>query len=238
MIGVANIDDAGRAADANLGPMRLYAYWRSSAAYRVRIGLNLKGIAYEVASVHLLRDGGQQHAADYTDRVNPQALIPVLEHDGRMLRQSLAILEYLEQLRPEPALLPADAFGRQRARAQAQLIACDIHPLNNLRVIRYLGDEFGAEPAAKEAWSRHWMRQGFSALEQWLAEPPHAGTFCGGDAPGLADCCLVPQLYNARRLALDLTPYPTLLRIEAACLALPAFQQASPERQPDAVASA
>lgn len=214
--------------------MRLYSYWRSSAAYRVRIGLNLKGIAYDTIAVHLVRDGGQQHAADYAQQVNPQELVPTLEHDGQMLRQSLAILEYLDQIQPEPPLLPADALPRQRVRALAQLVACDIHPLNNLRVMQYLANPVGADEQARSEWTLLWMRQGFAAMEYWLSKDAATGRFCHGDTPGIADCCLVPQMYNARRFGLDLDPYPTLVRIDANCLALPAFDAARPERQPDA----
>ena len=211
----------------------LHSYWRSSAAFRVRIGLNLKGLPYEVAPVHLLRDGGEQHSAAYR-AANPQQLVPMLQHGDRMLRQSLAILEYLDEVWPEPALLPATARGRQRARALAQLVACDIHPLGNLRVLQYFEREWNVPQPEREDWSRHWIAEGFAAFEALLAGDPATGTFCDGDAPGLADCCLVPQLYNARRFGLDLDPYPTLLRVEASCLALPAFDAARPERQPDA----
>lgn len=211
----------------------LHSYWRSSAAYRVRIGLNLKRLPYEIAPVHLLRDGGQQHAPAYR-AVNPQQLVPVLRHGERVLRQSLAILEYLDEVWPEPALLPATARGRARARALAQLVACDIHPLNNLRVLQYFEREWNVPAPEREHWARHWMAEGFGALETLLADDPSTGAFCDGQSPGLADCCLVPQLYNARRFGLALDPYPTLLRIEAACLALPAFDAARPESQPDA----
>lgn len=212
----------------------LHGYWRSSAAYRVRIGLGLKGLAWSDVPVHLVRDGGQQHAPAHA-ALNPQQLVPVLEHDGRVLLQSLAILEYLDEAFPGTApLLPADAAGRARVRALAQLVACDIHPVNNLRVMQYLGRELGAGEDARLAWTRHWMGEGFGAMEALLAASPDTGRYCHGEAPGLADCCLVPQLYNARRFHLDLSPYPTLVRIEQACLALPAFAAAVPEAQPDA----
>ncbi|MFT4256127.1 MAG: maleylacetoacetate isomerase [Pseudoxanthomonas sp.] len=214
-------------------PLRLYSYWRSSAAYRVRIGLNLKGLPHETVPVHLLRDGGQQHAPDYAAR-NPQQLVPVLLHGGHTLRQSLAILEYLDETWPQPALLPADAAGRARVRALAQLVACDVHPLNNLRVLQYLQREWNTPPPQREAWVRHWIVQGFTAMESLLAGDAATGTFCHGDSPGLADCCLVPQAYNAHRFGVDMAAFPTIARIEAACLALPAFDAASPERQPDA----
>lgn len=210
----------------------LHGYWRSSAAYRVRIGLGLKGLAWEDRPVHLVRDGGQQHSPAHA-ALNPQQLVPVLEHDGRVLTQSLAILEYLDEAFPDtPALLPADAAGRARVRALAQLIACDVHPLNNLRVMQYLGRELAADEGARLAWTRHWMAEGFAAMEALLATRP--GRFCHGDTPGLADCCLLPQLYNARRFDLDLAPYPQLRAVEQACQALPAFAAAVPEAQPDA----
>ena len=213
--------------------LTLYSYWRSSAAYRVRIGLNLKGLAYETRPVHLVRDGGEQHAEDYR-ALNPQELVPMLVDGGRRITQSLAILEYLDEAFPKPALLPADLRGRARVRALAQLVACDIHPLNNLRVLQYLKRENGLEQPAIDAWMRHWMHQGFAAMETMLAESPETGRFCHGGSPTIADCCLVPQLYNARRFGLDLSPYPTLVRIDANCLALPAFDAARPENQPDA----
>ena len=213
--------------------LTLYSYWRSSAAYRVRIGLNLKGLAYETRPVHLVRDGGEQHADDYR-ALNPQALVPMLVDGERRITQSLAILEYLGETFPKPALLPADTRGRARVRSLAMLVACDIHPLNNLRVLQYLKRENGLEQPAIDAWMLHWMREGFAAMEAMLADAPGTGTFCHGETPTIADCCLVPQLYNARRFALDLSPYPTLVRIDANCLALPAFDAARPESQPDA----
>ncbi|GAB2492732.1 maleylacetoacetate isomerase [Pseudoxanthomonas sangjuensis] len=218
-------------------PLRLYSYWRSSAAWRVRIGLHLKGLAYETVPVHLLRDGGQQHAPDYAAR-NPQQLVPVLLHGERTLRQSLAILEYLEEIHPEPALLPAEARDRAHVRGLAQLVACDIHPLNNLRVLQYLEREWNVPQPARDEWVRHWIAGGLAAMEKLLAGDLATGSFCHGEAPGLADCCLVPQLYNARRFGVDLAPYPTIRRIEAACLGLPAFDATRPENQPDAPAAA
>ena len=213
--------------------LTLYSYWRSSAAYRVRIGLNLKGLAYGTRPVHLVRDGGEQHAEDYR-ALNPQELVPMLVDGERRITQSLAILEYLDETFPKPALLPADTRGRARVRSLAMLVACDIHPLNNLRVLQYLKRENGLEQPAIDAWMLHWMREGFAAMEAMLADAPGTGTFCHGETPTIADCCLVPQLYNARRFALDLSPYPTLVRIEEDCLALPAFDAARPENQPDA----
>ena len=213
--------------------LRLYGYWRSSAAYRVRIALGLKGLAYEHVTVHLVRDGGEQRTAEYR-RINPQGRVPSLEHDGRVLTQSLAIIEYLEEIWPEPALLPAGAAARARVRALAQLIACDIHPLNNLRVLQYLSRTLGQNEASPDDWYRHWISDGFAALETLLAQSTETGRYCHGDVPGLADACLVPQVYNARRYQCDLAAFPTILRIDQACNALPAFDLARPERQPDA----
>ena len=213
--------------------LTLYSYWRSSAAYRVRIGLNLKGLAYTLAPVHLLREGGQQHAPDYA-ALNPQQLVPALRDGERVLTQSLAILEYLEETRPQAPLLPADAAGRARVRALAQLVACDIHPLNNLRVLQFFDRQWNVPQPERDDWVLHWMREGFTAMETMLAASADTGDYCHGNTPGLADCCLLPQLYNARRFKLDLDAFPTLRRIEAACLQLPAFDAARPENQPDA----
>lgn len=213
--------------------LRLHSYWRSSAAYRVRIGLNLKGLAYELLPVHLVRDGGQQHHPDYV-RLNPQHMVPTLLHGGRVLRQSLAILEYLDESWPERPLLPAAARDRARVRSLSQLVAADVHPLGNLRVLRYFEHEWRVPPVERDAWVRHWIVEGFQAMEALLADDLVTGAYCHGEAPGMADCCLVPQVYNARRFGVDMTPFPTLSRIEQACLALPAFQHASPECQPDA----
>ena len=216
--------------------LTLYGYWRSSAAYRVRIALGLKGLAYRQESVHLVKDGGQQHAAEY-QALNPQGLVPLLVDEGNggvRIAQSLAILEYLEETRPQPPLLPVDAAGRARVRALAQLVACDIHPLNNLRVLQFFDRQWNVPQAERDDWVLYWMREGFAAMETMLAASPDTGRYCHGDMPGLADCCLLPQLYNARRFTLDLAPFPTLRRIEAACLQLPAFDAARPENQPDA----
>ncbi len=212
---------------------QLYGYWRSSAAYRVRIALNLKGLQYEQIPVHLARDGGEQHRPQFQE-ISPQAQVPVLRHGARLIRQSLAIIEYLDELHPDPPLLPAIARDRARVRALAAAVACDIHPLNNLRVVQYLERELGADEAQRLAWMRHWMALGLAGVEAQVAKHPSTGDFCEGDTPTLADCCLVPQLYNARRYGLDLSPWPTVRRIEANCLALPAFQDAAPESQPDA----
>ena len=213
--------------------LRLYSYWRSSAAYRVRIALNLKGLDYQLAPVHLLRDGGEQHGAAFR-RVNPQGLVPTLQHGQRLIRQSMAIIEYLDESFADHPLVPATARERAHVRGLAQIIACDIHPLGNLRVLQYLEREFQATPEQREAWVRHWLALGFAAIEALLTESPATGDFCEGERPGMADCLLLPQLYNARRFKLDLAPYPTVRRIEANALALTAFQRAAPEAQPDA----
>jgi maleylpyruvate isomerase len=210
--------------------MRLYDYWRSSAAYRVRIALNFKGRAYEQVAVDLR--AGEQRRPEFL-AINPQGLVPVLEDEGAVLTQSLPILNYLEERYPEPALLPKDAPGRARSRAIAVAIACEIHPLNNLRVLQYLERELGLDEARRLAWYRHWIAAGFGPLEAVLAGA--AGAFCVGDAPSLADVCLVPQVYNARRYECDLAPYPTIRRIDERCRQIDAFARAAPERQPDAV---
>jgi len=212
--------------------LRLYSYWRSSAAYRVRIGLNLKGLAYETVPVHLVRDGGEQHRPEFLE-TNPQGLVPVLQHGNRTLRQSLAILEYLDETWPDNPLLPAISRDRARARAIAQTIACDIHPLNNLRVLQYFEHEWTCPQPERDQWVKHWIGEGFRALEAMLDGHLATGTFCEGDIPTIADCCLVPQVYNARRFGIDMAAYPTIARIEAACLALSAFDAARPEHQPD-----
>lgn len=210
--------------------MRLYDYWRSSAAYRVRIALNWKGLAYEQLAVDLRR--GAQRSPEFL-AINPQGLVPVLEDGEARLTQSLPILNYLEERYPEPPLLPADLAGRARARAIAVAIACEIHPLNNLRVLQYLERELRLDEDRRLAWYRHWIAEGLGPIEIMLAAA--GGEFCVGDAPSLADVCLVPQVYNARRYQCDLEPYPTIRRIDARCRALEAFARAAPERQPDAV---
>jgi maleylacetoacetate isomerase/maleylpyruvate isomerase len=220
-------------ADAMASGLVLFGYWRSSAAYRVRIALNLKGLAWENHPVHLTRDGGQQHAADYAS-MNPQELVPCLRDGERTLTQSLAIMEYLEETHPQPPLLPADARSRARVRALAQVVACDIHPIGNLRVLQRLTAQFDAQEGEKAAWSRHWIATGFHALETTLARDPATGRYCHGDTPGLADACLVPQCYNAIRWGVPLDDYPTLKRIHEACNDLEAFRTAAPEAQPDA----
>ena len=215
--------------------MKLYTYWRSSAAYRVRIALNLKGLAYEDAYIHLVRDGGEQLKPAYQE-LNPQKLVPSLETDeGAILTQSLAMLEYLEETHPDPALMPDGAPDRARIRSLCQLVACDIHPVNNLRILKYLTGPLALSEDQKTEWYRHWVREGFEALECMLSNDPRTGQYCHGDQPGLADCCLVPQVYNARRFNLDMGAYPTISRIDAACMELAAFAKASPEQQGDAV---
>ncbi|QNP41443.1 maleylacetoacetate isomerase [Lysobacter solisilvae (ex Woo and Kim 2020)] len=212
--------------------LRLYSYWRSSAAYRVRIGLNLKGLPYEIVPIHLLRDGGQQRTEEYR-RINPQGLVPVLQHGSRQLRQSLAILEYLDETWPARPLLPTTARSRQRARALALAIACDVHPLNNLRVLQYFEHEWNVPQPERDAWVQHWINEGFAAIESMLNDHLSTGQYCEGETPTIADCCLIPQVYNARRFGIDVARFPTIARIEQACLQLPAFDLARPEMQPD-----
>lgn len=211
--------------------LTLHGYFRSSAAWRVRIALALKGVPHAQAFRHLRK--GEQSAPDYL-AMNPQGLVPALEVAGQgTLSQSLAILDWIEETQPGPKLLPADPWGRARVRALAQIIACDTHPIQNLRVLQYLKRELGQDQPAIDAWARHWIGLGLAAVEARLAEPA-TGRFCHGDAPGMADLCLVPQLGNARRFGTDLAPYPRVLAVEAACLVLPAFRAAVPEAQPDA----
>jgi maleylacetoacetate isomerase len=217
--------------------MKLYSYFRSSASYRVRIALNLKGLAYDVVPVHLLKDGGEQFSQDYR-KLSADALVPALiddsVNDAAVLTQSLAIIEYLDETHPEPMLLPATSIDRAYVRSIALSIACEIHPLNNLRVLRYLVRELKVSEDDKNKWYRHWCEQGLSALELTLANDSRAGKFCYGDMPTLADCCLIPQIANAQRLNCDLSNMPTIMRINAECLKLEAFASASPARQPDA----
>jgi maleylpyruvate isomerase len=213
--------------------LRLHSYWRSSASWRVRVGLHLKGLKFDYAAVHLLQDGGQQHSEAYR-ALNPMRTLPTLEwteEDGtqRRLSQSLAILEYLEARHPSPPLLPKDPYLAAKARMLAEMVNSGIQPLQNLSVMQRIKSELKAD---EKAWSAYWNVRGLEALE--AAVKPTAGRYCVGDEVSLADICLVPQLYGARRFAVDLTPYPTLLRIEAACNELPAFQAAHPDRQPDA----
>jgi len=210
--------------------VKLYSYFRSSAAYRVRIALNLKGIAYETVSVHLVKDGGHNKRPEFR-AVNPQMRVPVfVTPGGEHLLQSLAIIEYLDETQPEPPLLPKDPIGRAKARALADLIACDIHPLNNTSPLRYLKHAMGQEQGAIDAWYHHWVITGFEALEA-LIEP---GPYACGKAVTIADLCLVPQVANARRLKVPLEKFPKIVAVDAACMALPAFDRARPENQPDA----
>jgi maleylpyruvate isomerase len=210
--------------------MKLYSYFRSSAAFRVRIALNLKKLDYETAAIHLRRN--DQSGPAYR-AVNPQGLVPALADGGQTLIQSLAIIEYLDEVYPEPPLLPKDPPGRARVRALAEIAACDIHPINNLRVLRYLTHQLGHDEAAIAAWYNHWIAAGFEALEAKLQRDSYTGTFCHGDAPGLADITLVPQVVNAERYRLDLAPYPTLTRIYENCIRLEPFIAAHPNNQPD-----
>ena len=213
--------------------LALYTYFRSSAAYRVRIALNLKGLNADHRFVHLLKDGGQQHSEAYR-AINPQQLIPTLIDNGHAIAQSLAIVEYLEETHPEPPLLPKGAFARARVRQIAYAVACDIHPVNNLRVLQRLKRNFAATEDQRADWQKHWIALGFTAIESLLANAPETGVYCHGDAPSLADICLIPQMANARRVNLDLAPYPTLTRIEQSALANPAFAAAQPKEQRDA----
>jgi maleylpyruvate isomerase len=213
--------------------MKLYGYFRSSASYRVRIALNLKGLQYERAPIHLRRGGGEQFAAAYK-AINPQALVPSLEDSGRILTQSLAILEYLDERYPNPPLLPSEAADKALVRSMALVVACEIHPIQNLRVLVYLRQQLKHSEEETNAWARHWINLGLSALEQMVLSAPKRGKFCYGDNPTLADICLVPQLANSRRFGCDLSSFPTLLAVESSCTSLPAFADAAPEKQPDA----
>ena len=211
--------------------MRLYSFFRSSAAFRVRIALNLKGVDYETVAVDLPHD--RHREPDFLE-TNPQATIPVLDDDGTILWQSLAIIEYLDSRFPEPRLIPAEPVARARVQALAQLIVCEIHPLNNLRVLRYLRGNLDLDDAAVSRWYEHWIAQGFTGLEM-LVKRWSGGRYCFGDSVSVADVCLVPQVYNARRFDCDLAPYPTLVGIADALRAEPAFARAAPETQPDAI---
>lgn len=213
--------------------IHLYSYFRSSASYRVRIALHLKGQSYDTVPVHLVNNGGEQFAPAFS-ALNPQSLVPVMEAEGHHFTQSLAMLEYLEERFPTPPLLPAGLAERAMVRQIAQEIACDIHPLNNLRVLRMLTKELGLDDTVKQQWIEHWIKLGFAALEAQLVTSTQRGRFCFGDTPTMADCCLVPQVFNARRFNVDMTPYPTLVAIDAACQELQAFQLAAPGVQPDA----
>lgn len=211
--------------------MELYGYWRSSAAYRIRIALNLKGLEVRHHPVNL-RTGEHREAA--YRKINTQGRVPTLVDDGVAYTQSIAILEYLEERYPQIPLLPAAATDRARVRALVQLVASDMHPVNNLSVLQYLVETLGVNDEQKLAWYRHWVAEGFAALETMLVGDARTGRYCHGDTPGLADLCLVPQVYNARRFECDLAPYPTIVRIDTACAELEAFRKAAPEAQPDA----
>lgn len=210
--------------------MKLYSFFRSSAAWRVRIALALKGLDYDFESVHLRKDGGGQNKPAYK-AMNPQGLVPVLEADGKHLIQSMAIIEYLDEVHPEPALLHGDAAGRAHIRAIAQIIACEIHPLNNLRILQYLGGRLGHDEDVRTEWYHHWVKSGFDGIEPMIAGDQK---FCCGDQPSLADICLIPQVFNAERFGFDLSPYPKIKAVNDAALALPAFSATAPGKQPDA----
>ena len=218
--------------------MKLHNYFRSSASFRVRIALELKGLAYDYLPVHLAR--GEHHKEAYASLV-PDALVPMLEVDGLRLSQSMAIIEYLDETRPNPPLLPSDAAGRARVRALAQSIACEIHPLNNLRVLKYLSKNLALDDERKNTWYRHWVRSGLEAFERQLqllsdertSQGLAPSVLCWGDTPTLADCCLVPQIFNAQRFNVDLGGLPLTMGAFEACMALPAFQRAQPSACPD-----
>jgi len=210
----------------------LYSYFRSSSSYRVRIALNLKGLSYRYVSVHLNRGGGEQFRSEFK-AMNSQALVPVLSDGGVNISQSLAILEYLEEKYPHRPLLPQAAEDRAHVRQLALSIACEIHPLTNLRVLKFITGDMGLTEDAKTTWIKHWTEMGLSALEQQVSRSGNRGKFCFGGTPTIADCCLVPQLFNAQRFGIDLTAYPTLVKIDAECQKLPEFELAHPSRQPD-----
>jgi maleylpyruvate isomerase len=213
--------------------MKLYSYFRSSAAYRVRIALNLKNLPYDYAPVHLLRDGGEQLKPAYR-RLNPDAILPTLVDGDNVLTQSLAIIEYLEETHPEPPLLPKSPVDRAYVRSVALQVACEIHPVNNLRVLKYLKHTVGADDATRDEWYRHWVEAGFTTLEEHLAGDSRTGKFCFGDTPTMADACLVPQVFNAQRFKTDMARFPTIQRIHDHASQLDAFARAAPGVQPDA----
>ena len=215
-----------------LSVMKLHNYFRSSASFRVRIALELKALPYEYIAVHIARG---DHKKEPYAALSADMQVPLLEVDGERLSQSMAIIEYLDETHPVPALLPADALGRARVRALAQSISCEIHPLNNLRVLKYLVRELRVEEDAKNIWYRHWCREGLVAFEKQLAQLP-ASTYCYGDTPTLADCCLVPQIFNAQRFNVNLDGLPRTMAAFQACMALPAFQKAQPSACPDSEA--
>jgi len=210
--------------------LKLYNYYRSSASFRVRIALNLKGLLYEEIPVHLVQNGGEQHAPEF-QAINPQALVPVLRDGDKMISQSLAIIEYLEDMHPAPSLLPMDIYQKALARSFALIIATDTHPLNNLRVLKYLTHELGLSEEKKNQWYQHWIEKGLSALEKNLSASKYIGQYCFGNQPTIADIFLVPQLFNARRFGCDISAYPTLIRIDAHCQEQLAFQAAWPEEK-------
>jgi maleylpyruvate isomerase len=213
--------------------MKLYTYFRSSAAYRVRIALNLKELSYEAIPVHLLRGGGEQLQEQYRS-INPSGLVPAFQDDYLTLTQSMAILEYLEETYPQIPLMPKDPAGRARVRELAQIVACDIHPVNNLRVLRYLVKDLGLSEEVKTEWYRHWLVGGLEVLETHLARDPSSGPLCHGYNPTIADCFLVPQVFNATRHGIDVSVYPNIARVNEACAKVPAFIAAHPSNQPDA----
>lgn len=213
--------------------IEFHGYFRSSSAYRCRIAFNLKGLDYCFTSVHLRRGGGEQNTPEFR-AMNPQGLVPVLVDGDFVLSQSLAIIEWLDETQPGPALLPKDPYVRAQARAFAQIIACDIHPLQNLRVLQYLGSEYGADQVTKDAWCARWIVDGLTACDELLAKQDHGGDFCFGDTPGLADICLVPQVFSAQRFNADISHLSHVMRVFEACQKLPAFAEAAPGRQPDA----
>ena len=211
--------------------MELYTYFRSSAAFRVRIALNLKGIKPDNHCIHLVKDGGQQHRPEFK-KVNPQGFVPALVDEGHIVTQSIAIIAYLDETHPNPPLLPKDPLGRARVRALSLVIACDIHPLQNTRVMKYLEQEFHADEGARKRWIGRWITEGFTALEKLLADGA-TGKCCHGDTPTMADVLLVPQMFSARRFGVDVAPFKTLVRIDEYCQTLKAFQDALPKNQPD-----
>jgi len=213
--------------------MKLYTFFRSSASYRVRIALNLKAIGCEQAPIHLRRGGGEQLMPAYT-AINPQALVPTLEDNGRILTQSLAIIEYLEETHPNPPLLPKEPADKALVRSMALVIACEVHPIQNLRVLNYVKATYNQTDEQVNKWAQHWIDLGLAALQEMIVAQPKRGKFCFGDVPTLADVCLIPQLGNARRYGCDLSKYPTILEIEKNCNAIPAFANAAPDKQPDA----
>ena len=213
--------------------MKLYTFFRSSASFRVRIALNLKNLSYDQIPIHLRRGGGEQFRANYQN-INAQALVPTLEDDGRYLIQSLAIVEYLEEKYPSPPLLPKAAADRAVVRSMALVIACEVHPIQNLRVLNYIKKEYQQNDEQVNRWAQHWIDLGLAALEQMIIAQPARGKFCFGNTPTLSDICLVPQLGNARRFGCDLSRYPKILSVEKACIVIPAFADAEPDKQPDA----